>query len=144
MASLPAARAPAIGTGAKARLALARPGESIRVLVVEDSFMIVGLLELVFNTFGWTMVGPAARITRALELVATETFEAAMLDINLDGEMSWPVAEALRARGIPFVLSTGYETGQILPENLAGAAVVKKPYDVAQLKKAILDCVSAG
>jgi CheY-like chemotaxis protein len=90
------------------------------------------------------MVGPAARISRALELVATETFEAALLDINLDGEMSWPVAEALRARGIPFVLSTGYETGQILPENLAGAAVVKKPYDVAQLKKAILDCVSAG
>ena len=111
--------------------------DDIRVLVIEDSFMIVSMLQLVFENFGWTMVGPAARIPKALELIQSENFDAVLLDINLDGEMCWPVAEVLQARGIPFVLSTGYEVSQIVPDSLKGIKFIKKPYDVTLLKNTI-------
>ena len=116
-------------------------GNALRVLVVEDSFMIVSMLELVFDSFGWTMVGPAARIPKALELIASENIDAALLDVNLAGQMSWPVAAALQARGVPFVLSTGYDVEQILPASLKGAAVIRKPYNVPELKKIISQIV---
>jgi light-regulated signal transduction histidine kinase (bacteriophytochrome)/CheY-like chemotaxis protein len=116
-------------------------GKSIRVLVIEDSFMIVRTLELVFDSLGWTMVGPATRVPKALALVKNESFDAALLDVNLDGEMSWAVATALQARGIPFVLSTGYEIGKLLPDSLKGSKFVRKPYNLAELETAILDVV---
>jgi light-regulated signal transduction histidine kinase (bacteriophytochrome) len=113
-------------------------GDGVRVLVVEDSFMIISMLELVFVGFGWTMVGPAARVRTALALIETERFDAALLDVNLDGEMSWDVAAALKARGIPFVLTTGYEVGLLMPEFLNGNTVIKKPYKAEELEKSIL------
>jgi chemotaxis family two-component system sensor kinase Cph1 len=118
--------------------------KGIRVLTVEDSFMIVGMLELVFNNLGWTMVGPAARISQALALIESASFDVALLDINLDGEMSWDVAVALQARGIPFVLSTGYEISQMLPDALKDVRFVKKPYNVDELEKAVLDAIKNG
>jgi light-regulated signal transduction histidine kinase (bacteriophytochrome) len=116
-----------------------RSAGGIRVLVVEDSFMVVSVLELAFASFGWTMVGPATRIPKAMALVNTESFDAVLLDVNLDGEMSWDVAAALKARGIPFVLSTGYELGALLPDFLKGNQFIKKPYNLVELEKAILD-----
>jgi len=116
-----------------------RESEGIRVLVIEDSFMIVSLLELVFENFGWTMVGPATRVAAALELIESERIDAALLDVNLAGEMSWPVAEALQAHGIPFVLSTGYEVGHIMPESLKGVKFIRKPYNAPGLKRTIDD-----
>jgi light-regulated signal transduction histidine kinase (bacteriophytochrome) len=113
-----------------------------RILVVEDSFMVVGMLEMVFASVGWTMVGPAARVPAALALIASERFDAALLDINLDGEMSWAVATELQARKIPFVLSTGYEIGAILPDALKNSRSVRKPYNITQLEQAILEALS--
>jgi light-regulated signal transduction histidine kinase (bacteriophytochrome) len=118
-----------------------RPANSLRVLVIEDSFMIVNMLELVFDSLGWTMVGPATRVPKALALVLTESFDAALLDVNLDGEMSWAVATALKARGIPFLLSTGYEVGKLLPESLKGSKFIRKPYDLDILETSILDVI---
>jgi light-regulated signal transduction histidine kinase (bacteriophytochrome) len=114
-----------------------RQTNGVRVLLIEDSFMIVSMLELVFESFGWTMVGPATRIPKAMDLIRDESFDAALLDINLDGAMSWPVAEALKARGIPFVLSTGYELDNILPPSLQGVPCIKKPYHAAELQRVI-------
>jgi DNA-binding response OmpR family regulator len=116
-------------------------GNLLRVLLIEDSLMLVGTLELVFASFGWIMVGPADRVPKALGLVATETFDVALLDVNLDGEMSWPVASALQARGRPFVLSTGYEIGTLIPGALKGARFIRKPYDMVELEAAILDAM---
>jgi chemotaxis family two-component system sensor kinase Cph1 len=120
-----------------------RSQNDIRVLVVEDSFMIVSALELAFDSFGWTMVGPATRISHALALLKTENFDAALLDVNLDGEMSWEVAEALRARAIPFALSTGYEIAPLLPEFLKGIKIVRKPFKIHELQRTILDVLGA-
>ncbi|MCA3264170.1 MAG: GAF domain-containing protein [Telmatospirillum sp.] len=120
-----------------------KTAKGIRVLAIEDSFMVVSMLELVFDSFGWTMVGPAARVAQALTLIETETVDAALLDVNLDGEMSWDVAAALQARGIPFVLSTGYEIGQLLPDTLKHVKFVRKPYNVDELEKAVLDAIKS-
>jgi light-regulated signal transduction histidine kinase (bacteriophytochrome) len=118
-----------------------RAGHDIRVLVVEDSFMIISALELAFSSFGWTMVGPATRIAKALALVKTERFDAVLLDVNLDGEMSWDVALALKARGVPFVLSTGYEITALLPDFLRGSKFVRKPFKIDELEQSILDII---
>jgi len=69
-----------------------RSGGGNSVLVVEDSFMIISALELAFESFGWTIVGPATRVPKALALVKTENFDAVLLDVNLDGKClgMWP------------------------------------------------------
>jgi light-regulated signal transduction histidine kinase (bacteriophytochrome) len=118
-----------------------KTGAGIRVLVVEDSFMTVSLLEMVFDSFGWTMVGPASRIPKALDLVQTETLDAVLLDVNLDGTMSWEVATAAKARGIPFVFSTGYEIGALLPDTLRGSKSIRKPYKAEELESVILSMI---
>jgi two-component sensor histidine kinase len=121
-----------------------RHGNSLRVLVIEDSFMIISTLELALDSFGWTMVGPATRVPKALALARTETFDVALLDVNLDGEMSWAVAEALQARGIPFVLTTGYEVGKLVPEVLKECKFIRKPYSLAELEKSILEAIKSN
>jgi light-regulated signal transduction histidine kinase (bacteriophytochrome) len=118
-----------------------RADNDIRVLVVEDSFMIISTLELAFDSFGWTMVGPATRVPKALALAKTEDIDAVLLDVNLDGHMSWDVAAALQARGIPFVLSTGYEIGALLPDFLKGSKSIRKPFKINELKQSILDVI---
>ncbi len=75
-------------------------------------------------------------------MIASEQFDAALLDVNLDGEMSWAVAAELQAKRIPFVLSTGYEIGEILPDSLKDAPSVRKPYNLVQLENAILEALS--
>jgi len=121
-----------------------RPGNGIRVLVVEDSFMIISTLELAFESFGWTMVGPATRVAKALHLAKTERFDVVLLDVNLNGEMSWDVAAAVKARGIPFVLSTGYEVSALLPEYLRGSTVIMKPYNVNELENSVLAAIRSN
>ena len=77
-----------------------------------------------------------------MALISTESFDAALVDINLDGEMSWAVAAELKARQIPFVLSTGYEIGEILPGALKDARFVRTPYNSPQLENAILGALA--
>ncbi len=109
--------------------------ESPRILMVEDSFMVILTLEAMCQDVGWTVIGPATRLNEALALARSETFDVALLDVNLDGEMTWSVADVLKARGIPFAFSTGYQKATILPDRFAGEHVMTKPYrteDVAQ------------
>ncbi len=107
-----------------------------RVLIVEDSYFLITTLEEMCADFGWEVVGPATRLDEALAMARSETFDAALLDVNLDGEMSWEVADVLTARGIPFAFSTGYDQTDMLPARLVGSHVLAKPYrpdDVARL-----------
>jgi light-regulated signal transduction histidine kinase (bacteriophytochrome)/ActR/RegA family two-component response regulator len=142
MASFDAMAAPASTTVSNGHNDSRHLGAGVRVLVVEDSFMIISTLELAFASFGWTMVGPATRVPKALDLAKTEHFDAGLLDVNLDGEMSWDVAAALKARGVPFVLSTGYEIGEMLPDFLKGSICIRKPYNVEDLEKSILQVMA--
>ena len=118
--------------------------EALRVLVVEDSFLIVMALESVFKNLGWTMVGPASRKSEAMALAASELIDVALLDVNLHGEMSWDIAMLLKRRGIPFVFSTGYEIGIVLPADLVGSPVLGKPYTHIDIEKRLLKAIADG
>jgi light-regulated signal transduction histidine kinase (bacteriophytochrome)/CheY-like chemotaxis protein len=109
--------------------------ETFRILVVEDSFLIVLSLEAMLDDLGWTIIGPAAQQAEALALARSETFDAALLDVNLNGEMTWDVAAVLKERGIPFVFSTGYDVTNVLPASLAGSQVVSKPFGDGELER---------
>ena len=111
--------------------------QSRRILIVEDSALVVMVIEEVIDDLGWEIVGPGTRLGEALELARTERFDAALVDVNLDGEMSWPVAEALRDRGIPFVFTTGYDGATVLPEQFAKQKVVNKPFTVSEIEQAL-------
>jgi chemotaxis family two-component system sensor kinase Cph1 len=125
---------PSAITFSNVRAETKRAGNDIPVLVVDDSFMIIKALELAFDSDGWTMLGPATRIPKALALVKTKNFDVALLDVNLDGEMSWDVAAALQARGVPFVFSTGYEIVALPPDFLRGSKSVKKIFQIRGIR----------
>ena len=116
--------------------------DAYRVLIVEDSFLVVMGLEDLFEQLGWTLVGPASRLDEALALARTESFDAALVDINLAGEMSWPVAAVLQARHIPFAFSTGYNADLPLPANLQGTAMVRKPFRPVDVETCIRQIVA--
>ena len=118
--------------------------QPFRILVVEDSFLLVVSLEGLFDDLGWEIVGPATRKSEAMSLATSETFDAALLDVNLDGEMSWDVASLLKARGIPFVFSTGYDVTSVLPEALVGSVVVGKPFRNDELELRLRQVIAAA
>ncbi|MCH6485384.1 response regulator [Pseudoxanthomonas sp. LH2527] len=98
-----------------------------RVFIIEDEFMLVMLLEELLPTLGYEVAGTAASLDQALgQLPALDT-DMAVVDVNLAGTESFPVADALRERGIPFLFTTGY--GQHgLPERFADTPVLAKPF----------------
>ena len=81
---------------------------------------------------GCESVTTAATVDRALALIDAETFDAAMLDMNLNGDKSHAVADALAARGVPFVFSTGYSTHD-MREGFHERPVLRKPFQYEQL-----------
>jgi CheY-like chemotaxis protein len=119
-------------------------GKPYRILVVEDAFLLVSLLQDLFDESGWEMVGPATRIVDALQLARDEVFDAALLDVNLDGTMSWEVAIVLKERGIPFVFGTGYNIAGVLPDDLSGSTVIGKPYQLSELQQVIQRAIFAN
>jgi CheY-like chemotaxis protein len=104
-----------------------------RILVVEDELMIRMLLEDMLGELGYTIAAEAARIDEALQAAKTADFDLAILDVNLKGEPISPVADALVARGMPFVFATGYGE-QGLPETYRGRPTLKKPFQLDGLK----------
>lgn len=105
-----------------------------RILVIEDSAMVVMAIEDTLEYMGWTMIGPATRVAQALAHVDEGGFDGVLLDINLDGEMSWDVADRLRAGRIPFIFTTGY-SATVLPERLRGAPILNKPFQQEDLER---------
>src|SRR3712207_9118444 len=87
--------------------------QGVRVLVVEDEAAISLLLEDMLLDFGCEVIGPAARLSAALDAVERETVDLAILDVNVAGEPIYPVAETLARKGVPFVFSTGYGSAGI-------------------------------
>lgn len=111
-----------------------------RVLLVEDEMIVCMMLEDMLAALGCEVVGPAARVDEALALVAAEPVDAVLLDVNLNGQPSYSVAEALTARGVPFVFSTGYDR---LLNGYNDAPRLQKPFEQRQLA-AVLTGLLAG
>jgi len=98
--------------------------------------MIAAMLEDVLHEFGCEVLGPAARVDEALALIETEDFDAAVLDVNVAGEMVFPVADALAARGVPFVFATAYVAASLATQH-AERTVLQKPYEMRSLQRAL-------
>jgi DNA-binding response OmpR family regulator len=108
------------------------PAGGRKVLVVEDEALVAMLVEDALLDAGFQVIGPAATVREAFRLLDGEPPDAVVLDLNLAGETSTPVADALAARGIPYVIATGYGAAG-LPAGHQGATVLAKPYDPTEL-----------
>lgn len=113
-----------------------------RVLVVEDEFLIAMHLESVLERQGCRIIGPAPSVEAALHLIGEETPDAALLDGNLRGRLSAPVAAALRERAVPFVVVSGYGPEQLDEEELARAPWLRKPVNERVLVETLIRLVS--
>jgi PAS domain S-box-containing protein len=137
----PATAAPAVietgASGGAPRLQLAARVAGLRLLIVEDALLLALELEAGLTEAGAVVVGSAGDLGEAMGMIGLD-IDAAVLDANLNGESVRPVAEALAARGVPFVFATGYGDDKITPE-LFGAPVIRKPYDVTQVAAALAE-----
>jgi DNA-binding NtrC family response regulator len=104
-----------------------------RALVVEDSFLILMALEMLLEMNDVTIVGPASTVAEALALAQTGGFDIAILDINLQDELVFPVADVLLARGTPMIFTTGYVPEAMLPERFKHMPAIQKPYETDAL-----------
>ena len=117
--------------------------EGLKVLVVEDNLLLAEVTKILLEDSGCQVVGPAGWLQHGLELARSEALDGAILDINLHGEMSFPVAEVLRARGVPFVFVTGYEDRSIVPMAYRSAPRLDKPVADERLLEVLVAAFAA-
>ncbi|WP_426240290.1 response regulator [Pararhizobium sp. DWP1-1-3] len=111
------------------------PGK--RILVVEDDYFIAQQLVDRLERTGAIIVGPAPNLDRALAFASGDThIDAAILDINLNGDMAFPVADLLFSRGVPFVFATGYDDKDI-PARYESVPRLSKPVEHRDLQDAL-------
>ena len=109
----------------------------LRVLVVEDEMTIALMIEDMLVDLGHEVVGMAMRLPDALALAGVAEIDFAILDVNLAGQMSFPVAELLKSRGVPFIFATGYGSAGVDAPYRGRAVVMKKPFALKDLSGAI-------
>jgi CheY-like chemotaxis protein len=106
------------------------------VLVVEDEMMIRMLLEDMLGDLGYAVAGAAGGLDEALSLARDIELDVAILDVNLNGNPVYPVAEVLAGRGVPFIFSTGYGE-QGLPDGYRDCPLLQKPFQIENLQRAL-------
>ena len=111
-----------------------------RILIVEDEFLIAEDLAAYFSQLGAEVIGPAGSLAEGFPLV--EATEAAVLDINLGGELSFPLAEALMSRHVPFVFFTAYVSIGV-PSHLDRIARFLKPASYARVERTLAQRLAA-
>jgi CheY-like chemotaxis protein len=117
--------------------------EGVRVLVVEDEYLVAVLIEEILESAGCVVTGPIPRLPEALDAVDRDTYDAAVLDINLGGDRIDPVAKALSKRNVPFAFVTGY--GALgLPGDYAERPRLCKPFKIADLLGMVSNLVKPG
>ena len=108
-----------------------------RILVVEDEYYMAEELLQELTDAGALVIGPVASIERALIVLDPRSLpDGAILDVNLGGEPVFPLADALIARGVPFVFTTGYDP-TTLPDRFAHVPICEKPINVGRITAAI-------
>jgi CheY-like chemotaxis protein len=107
-----------------------------RILVAEDEFFVALFVEETLQRLGYTVVGPFPDLAEATEVATREQVDAAVLDINLRGEMVYPLAEYLHRLGIPFVFTTGYAPKDV-PEQFRAFDCLRKPVSPWTLKQVV-------
>ena len=107
-----------------------------RALIVEDETMVAMLLEDCLQEMGCLVAATVSKLEEAVALAGSLAIDFAILDLNLNGKLSYPVADALAARGVPFVFSTGYGAG-VLPPQFQRVPTIGKPFQPQELEDAV-------
>lgn len=110
--------------------------EAKRILIVEDEMLLAMNLEDMLAEMGHTVVALATRLSQALDLASSSEIDLAILDLNLSGSLSFPVADVLRRRGIPFMFASGYGRNG-LADGYRDEVVLTKPYGTHDLENAL-------
>jgi CheY-like chemotaxis protein len=106
---------------------------SLKLLVVEDEALIAMMAEDLLEALGHQVIATAATLADAHHACDAAGFDAALLDVNLNGDSSMELATKLKANGVPFAFTTGYGAGGIDPRH-ADMPVLTKPYALAELE----------
>ena len=115
-------------------MSLANPlaGEGRRILVVEDEFFVADYISALLEDLGYAVVGPVQTVSDALQAIASDQVDAALLDANLGTTSSAPIADELAARRLPFIVVTGYGNLELTAgEALQTAPRITKPFNPA-------------
>jgi DNA-binding response OmpR family regulator len=107
-----------------------------RILIVEDEYYIADDMAAALRSRGAEVLGPVGTVEEAFAIVAGGGLDCAILDMNLRGDMAYPVADRLSEAGIPFVIATGYNSAS-LPERFSHLPRVEKPVDPAIVLAAV-------
>ncbi|MBO0662984.1 response regulator [Jiella sp. CQZ9-1] len=114
--------------------------EGLRVLVVEDESLVALQLEDMLDELGCRVVGPAMRLRTAGELLDSGVaIDCAVLDVNVCGEMVYPIADRLRAMGIPFIFATGYGRDGV-EDRWQNVPILQKPYTSQEIGQSLATC----
>lgn len=113
--------------------------ENKAILIVEDEPMIAMMLEDFLIDLGCRVVGPAENLAKAHALLEQHGCDAAIVDMNLKGTLSHPLIEALRGKGVPVIVATGY--GIAVSDLPSGCRVLAKPYAIQQVEQALRACL---
>ncbi|MFG1345741.1 response regulator [Xanthobacter autotrophicus DSM 431] len=116
----------------------------IRVLVVEDEFLVALGLEDNLRSLGYSVVGPVSTLSAAMEAAMVEQADVAILDVNLNGEPVYPAAAILADRGIPFLFCSGYTGTVRAPRQFTDVPRVAKPYTSRVIADALAELLSGG
>lgn len=103
--------------------------DGLRIMIVEDMLLVADVIAELLANCGCDVVGPAARLPKGIALAREERLDGALLDMNLAGEYSFPIAEVLRARDIPFIFLTGYGDAAMPPEYRSAPRLAKPFHD---------------
>lgn len=114
-----------------------KPIKPLRILVVEDNFLVAMSIERALARRGCHIVGPVATVIDGRRLAEETDLDGAILDVNIRGGTSEPIAEALEHRGLPFIFITGYGSPMMLPERLRRVQRLGKPIDAGRLIEAV-------
>ncbi|HJU20252.1 MAG TPA: response regulator [Stellaceae bacterium] len=114
--------------------------QGLSILVVEDVLLVAEAIGDGLESYGCTVVGPVARLEPALALAREAPLDGAVLDVNLAGRSSAPIAEILSQRGIPFVFVTGYGADTALPPEYRNVPRLTKPFQIRNLAQLASEC----
>lgn len=132
--------------GQNRMMVAAHPNEQksgcLRLLVVEDNYLVAANLKMMLEHIGHRVIGPVPSVREGLVLVENESFDGAILDVNLSDGSCVPIARALKARQRPFVLVTGYASPELSDAMLEENRRLLKPIDLDTLEEVVREALT--
>ena len=120
----------------------ALPLSGRRILIAEDESMVALQLEELLHELGCAIVGPVSQVAEFARCIAEENFDGALVDVNLRGQTVFSVLPQLIERGVPFLITSGYDGGSLFPSEYLKIPRLSKPFDEQMLKARCVELFS--